>query len=57
MQGFIRTAIIMKLLEILHDDMGMITLCDITSMSSSAISPSKWLHDDVPCDINIQLAE
>ena len=47
----------LDLLEILHDNMGLITWCDVTSMSSSAISPFDWLRDDVPCDINVRLAE
>ena len=47
----------MQLLEILHDNMGLITWCDIMPMSSSAISPFDWLSDDVSCDINVRLAE
>ena len=47
----------MQLIEILDDNTGLITWCDITSMSSSAISPFDWLCNDIPCDINVPLAE
>ena len=48
---------IMQLLESLNDYMGLITLCDIMSMSSLAISRCDWLRDDIPCDINVPLPE
>ena len=45
----------MHLLEILHNNMGLITLCDINVFL--AISLFDWLCDDVTYDINIPLAE
>ena len=49
--------LIMHVFEILHDNMGLITWCDIMSIPSSAISPFDWLRNDVLNGINVPLAE